>query len=56
MIISIIIVFFTLLILGIPIGITIGFAGLTGLFMMSTDLSMFSMAPLQFFSDWICSP
>ena len=50
MILSIIIVFFTLLILGIPIGITIGCAGMVGLFMMSSDLSMFSMAPLQFFS------
>ena len=50
MILSIIIVFFTLLILGIPIGITIGFAGLVGLFMMTSDISMFSMAPLQFFS------
>lgn len=50
MFISIIVVFLTLLILGVPIGFTIGIAGLVGLFLMGMDVSVFSMAPLQFFS------
>ncbi len=47
---SLIVVFFTALILGIPIGFTIGITGLLGLYLMGHDVSMFTMAPLQFFS------
>ncbi len=47
---SIIIVFFTLLVIGVPIGFTIGIAGLLGLYLMGAGVAMFSMAPLQFFS------
>lgn len=50
MFVSIIIVFFALLALGVPIGITLGFSGLAGLFLMGQGISLFSMAPLQFFS------
>ncbi len=50
MFLSIVIVFLTLLIIGVPIGFTIGIAGLVGLFLMGAGVSMFSMAPLQFFS------
>lgn len=50
MFLSIIIVFATLLLLGIPIGFTIGVAGLVGMYMMANDVAMFTMAPLQFFS------
>ncbi|MBN2860980.1 MAG: TRAP transporter large permease [Sphaerochaetaceae bacterium] len=50
MFVSIIVVFATLLILGVPIGFTIGVAGLVGLYMMAQDVAMFTMAPLQFFS------
>ena len=47
---SVAVVFFTLLILGVPIGFTIGLAGLTGLFLMGSGTELFSMAPLQYFS------
>lgn len=47
---SIVIVFFTLLIIGVPIGFTIGIAGLLGLYMMGSGVAMFTMAPLQYFS------
>ena len=47
---SLIVVFFTALIIGIPIGFAIGITGLLGLYLMGHDVSMFSMAPLQFFS------
>jgi len=47
---SIIVIFLTLLIIGVPIGFTIGIAGLVGLFLMGAGVSMFSMAPLQYFS------
>jgi tripartite ATP-independent transporter DctM subunit len=36
--------------LGVPIGFTIGFAGLTGLFLMGSGVELFSMVPLQYFS------
>jgi tripartite ATP-independent transporter DctM subunit len=48
--VSVAVVFFTLLVLGIPIGFTIGFAGLTGLFLMGSGAALFSMAPLQYFA------
>mgnify|MGYP000939973297 CR=1 FL=1 len=47
---SVAVVFLVLLVLGVPIGFTIGFAGLTGLFLMGSGASLFSMAPLQYFS------
>jgi tripartite ATP-independent transporter DctM subunit len=47
---SVAVVFLALLVLGVPIGFTIGFAGLTGLFLMGSGASLFSMAPLQYFS------
>ncbi len=47
---SVAVVFGALLVLGVPIGFTIGFAGLTGLFLMGSGASLFSMAPLQYFS------
>jgi tripartite ATP-independent transporter DctM subunit len=47
---SIVVVFFTLLALGVPIGVTLGFSGLVGLFLMGSGVALFSMAPLQFFS------
>ncbi len=50
MFVSIVIVFFALLALGVPIGITLGFSGLAGLYLMGSGVSMFSMAPLQYFS------
>jgi len=48
--ISIIIIFLTLLALGVPIGVTLGFAGMSGLYLMGSGISLFSMAPLQYFS------
>jgi tripartite ATP-independent transporter DctM subunit len=50
MLISIAVVFFTLLLLGVPIGFTLGLAGLAGLYLTSMDVSLLSMAPLQYFS------
>ncbi|MFA6507527.1 MAG: TRAP transporter large permease [Treponemataceae bacterium] len=50
MFISIIIIFLTLLALGVPIGVTLGFAGMSGLYLMGSGISLFSMAPLQYFS------
>ncbi len=50
MLISVAVVFFAFLALGVPIGFTIGFAGLTGLFLMGSGASLFGMAPLQYFS------
>jgi len=50
MFISLLVVFATALVLGVPIGFTIGITGLIGLFMMGMDVALFSMAPLQFFS------
>lgn len=47
---SVAVVFFTLLALGVPIGFTIGLAGLAGLFLMGSGAAFFSMAPLQYFS------
>ncbi len=50
MIVSVTVVFFTLLVLGVPIGFTIGLAGLVGLFMALKDVALLSMAPIRFFS------
>ncbi len=50
MFISLIVVFFAALVLGVPIGFTIGITGLLGLYLMGHDVAMFTMAPLQFFS------
>ncbi|ORC31809.1 C4-dicarboxylate ABC transporter permease [Marispirochaeta aestuarii] len=50
MIIAVSVLFFTLLVLGVPIGFTIGLAGLAGLYFINMDLAFFSMAPLQYFS------
>jgi len=50
MFISLIVVFAGALVLGVPIGFTIGITGLIGLYMMSMDVALFTMAPLQFFS------
>ncbi len=50
MFVSIIIVFLALLALGVPIGITLGVSGLAGLFLMGSGISLFSIAPLQYFS------
>ncbi len=50
MFVSLIVVFFAALVLGIPIGFTIGITGLLGLYLMGHDVAMFTMAPLQFFS------
>lgn len=50
MFISLLVVFATALVLGVPIGFTIGITGLVGLYMMSMDVALFTMAPLQFFS------
>ena len=50
MFISLLFVFATALVLGVPIGFTIGITGLIGLYMMGLDVAMFTMAPLQFFS------
>ncbi len=50
MFISIAVVFLALLVVGVPIGFTIGIAGLTGLFLMGSGTELFSMAPLQYFS------
>jgi tripartite ATP-independent transporter DctM subunit len=50
MLLSVAVVFFALLVLGVPIGFTIGFAGLTGLFLMGSGVDLFSMVPLQYFS------
>lgn len=50
MLIAVTVVFFSLLVLGVPIGFTIGLAGITGLYLASTDLTMLSMAPVQYFS------
>jgi tripartite ATP-independent transporter DctM subunit len=50
MIISVAVIFFTLLLLGVPIGFTLGLAGLAGLYLTSMDVALLSMAPLQYFS------
>lgn len=50
MLVSVAVVFFALLVLGVPIGFTIGFAGLAGLFLMGSGVELFSMVPLQYFS------
>jgi len=48
--VSVAIIFFALLALGVPIGFTLGLAGLAGLYLMGSGITLFSMAPLQFFS------
>jgi tripartite ATP-independent transporter DctM subunit len=50
MFISLIFIFAGALVLGVPIGFTIGITGLLGLYLMGMDVAMFTMAPLQFFS------
>lgn len=50
MIIAVTVVFFTLLVLGVPIGFTLGIAGILGLYLSSLNTSLLSMAPLQYFS------
>ncbi|MCK5672994.1 MAG: TRAP transporter large permease [Spirochaetales bacterium] len=50
MFISLIFIFAGALVLGVPIGFTIGITGLLGLYLMGQDIAMFTMAPLQFFS------
>ena len=50
MFISLIVIFAGALVLGVPIGFTIGITGLLGLYLMGNDIAMFTMAPLQFFS------
>lgn len=50
MFISLIVVFAGALVLGVPIGFSIGVTGLLGLYLMGNDIAMFTMAPLQFFS------
>ncbi len=50
MFISLIVIFAGALVLGVPIGFTIGITGLLGLYLMGMDVAMFTMAPLQFFS------
>ncbi len=50
MFVSIIVIFFTLLMLGVPIGFTLGIAGVAGLVFMGSGVGLLSMAPLQFFS------
>ncbi len=47
---SVVIVFFALLAIGVPIGFTLGLAGLSGLYLMGSGVGLFSMAPLQYFS------
>jgi tripartite ATP-independent transporter DctM subunit len=51
MFVSVAIIFFALLVLGVPIGFTLGLAGLAGLYFMGSGVSLFSMAPLQYFSS-----
>jgi len=48
--VSVAIIFFALLVLGVPIGFTLGLAGLSGLYLMGSGVGLFSMAPLQYFS------
>ncbi len=50
MFISVAVIFLTLLVLGVPIGFTIGIAGVVGLYLITMGVEMFSMAPIQFFS------
>ncbi len=50
MFLSIIIVFFALLAVGVPIGFTLGLSGVLGLYLMGSGVTLFSMAPLQYFS------
>ncbi|TVQ37100.1 MAG: TRAP transporter large permease [Spirochaetaceae bacterium] len=49
MIVSVTVIFFTFLVLGVPIGFTIGIAGMVGLFMALKDVALLSMAPIRFF-------
>ncbi len=50
MFLSVLVVFFTLLFLGVPIGFTLGIAGVAGLVLMGSGAGLLSMAPLQYFS------
>lgn len=51
MFLSIVIVFFALLAIGVPIGFTLGLSGILGLYLMGSGVTLFSMAPLQYFSS-----
>ncbi|HCX96197.1 MAG TPA: C4-dicarboxylate ABC transporter permease, partial [Spirochaetaceae bacterium] len=50
MIVSVLIVFFAMLVIGVPIGFTLGIAGVVGLLLMGSGVGLLSMAPLQFFT------
>ncbi|TXT50587.1 MAG: TRAP dicarboxylate transporter subunit DctM [Spirochaetes bacterium] len=50
MFLSVVVVFFALLMLGIPIGFTLGIAGVAGLLLMGSGVGLLSMAPLQYFT------
>ena len=50
MFLSIVIVFFAILAVGVPIGFTLGLSGILGLYLMGSGVTLFSMAPLQYFS------
>jgi len=50
MFVSIIVVFFALLALGVPIGFVLGISGVVGLLLMGNGVGLMSMAPLQYFS------
>lgn len=50
MFIAIVIVFFALLLIGVPIGFTLGLSGVFGLVLMGSGVGLLSMAPLQYFS------
>lgn len=49
MIVSVTVIFFTFLVLGVPIGFTIGIAGLVGLYLALNDVALLAMAPIRFF-------
>ena len=51
MFLSIVIAFLALLAIGMPIGFTLGISGILGLYLMGSGVTLFSMAPLQFFSS-----
>lgn len=51
MFLSIVIVFLALLAIGVPIGFTLGLSGILGLYLMGSGVTLFSMAPLQYFSS-----
>lgn len=50
MIVSVLVVFFAMLAIGVPIGFTLGIAGVFGLLLMGSGVGLLSMAPLQYFT------